>query len=70
MQDPAILGLTGWEIALLAVSGYVAVVTLAGLMRRERERLLDRFRREMVGKQLERKREEQRQVHAAEQRAA
>jgi len=48
MDDSTVLGLSGWELALMAVSGFLAVTMLVRLMRSERDRLLDQFRREML----------------------
>ena len=37
----------GWNLVLLAVAAYVAVVTLARMMIRRRDQLMARFRREV-----------------------
>ncbi len=37
----------GWDVALLVVSGYVAVVTLVRLMARRRNQMMEEFRREL-----------------------
>ena len=37
----------GWDVALLVVAGYVALVTLVRLMIRRRNQMLDEFRREL-----------------------
>ena len=37
----------GWNLVLLAVAAYVAVVTLARMMIRRRDQLMGRFRREV-----------------------
>jgi len=35
------IALDGWDIALLAIGGYVSVITLIRMMRRRREHLVD-----------------------------
>jgi len=37
----------GWDIVLLVVAGYIAVTALVRLMIGQRNRLVDRFRREL-----------------------
>lgn len=41
-------GLTGWDIVILAVVAYVAVMSLVRLMRARRDALLAQFRAEMA----------------------
>lgn len=56
-------GLDTWDIALLAISGYVAVVTLIRLMRRRSDGLIDELAEQAEAeKQLQeaRKRREER----------
>jgi hypothetical protein len=48
----------GWDVALLAVAGYVAVVTLVRLMIRHRDRVLAEFRRRLKKERLRREAEE------------
>jgi hypothetical protein len=44
-----------WEIALLVVVAYVAVLVLVRLMARHRDQLLDRLRRDMAREKKARK---------------
>ncbi len=55
----------GWDLALLAVAGYVAVMTLVRLMRRRRDAVLQQFR-EQVEAEQKRKRDEARRCREAE----
>ncbi len=55
----------GWDLALLAVAGYVAVITLVRLMRRRRDTMLQQFR-EQVEAERKRKRDEARRRREAE----
>ena len=48
----------GWDVALLALAGYVAVVTLVRLMIRRRDQVLEEFRRKLK-KQRQRKQAEE-----------
>jgi hypothetical protein len=48
----------GWDVALLALAGYVAVVTLVRLMIRRRDQMLEEFRRKLK-KQRQRKQAEE-----------
>lgn len=48
----------GWDVALLALAGYVAVVTLVRLMIRRRDQLLEELRRKLK-KQRQRKQAEE-----------
>jgi hypothetical protein len=45
----------GWDLALLAITGYVAVVTLVRLMARHRDQVVSRFRHDMQRQQKPRK---------------
>ena len=58
MEGPGLLGMSGWEIALMVISGFLAVTMLVRLMRLERDRMLERFRREMLEHQAERRQAE------------
>jgi hypothetical protein len=44
----------GWNLALLAVAGYIAVVTLARLMLRRRNQMMQRFREEVAKEKVRR----------------
>ncbi len=59
----------GWDVALLAVAGYVALVTLVRLMIRRRNQLMDEFRHE-VAQEKKRKQAEQRRQEIESRRAA
>ena len=59
----------GWDVALLVVAGYVAIVTLVRLMIRRREQMLAKFRRE-VEKEKARREAEPRSQESRRQRAA
>jgi len=59
----------GWDVALLAVAGYVAVSSLVRLMIRHRDLLTAKFRQEVKAEQLRKKAEEARQ-NAGRQKAA
>jgi len=51
----------GWDVALLVVAGYVALVTLVRLMIRRRNQMLDEFRSELrKGKRRKQAEEEER----------
>ncbi len=58
----------GWDIALLVIAGYVAVVALIRLMTRRRDQMIDEFREE-VEKEQNRK-AAQRRREAQQQRSA
>lgn len=49
--------MNSWDVALLAIAGYVAAMALVRLMSRRRDQLLGEFRRQ-VNMQRKRKREE------------
>ena len=53
--------LDAWDIALCMAAGYVAVIALVRLMLQERDRLVQRFRSEMLA-------ERERQAAAERQR--
>jgi heme exporter protein D len=59
----------GWDLALLVVVGYVALVTLVRLMIRRRNQVMDEFRRE-VRKEKGRREAQRRKEQAGRQRAA
>ena len=48
----------GWDVALLLVSGYVALVTLVRLMVRRRNQMMEEFRRELKKEKRLRRAEE------------
>ncbi len=64
----------GWDLALLVVAGYLAVVSLIRLMARHRDRLVERFSREMAEerklKQREADQQKQKQLAAEQEKAA
>lgn len=59
----------GWDVALLVVAGYVALVTLVRLMIRRRNQMLDELRRELR-KGKRRKEAEERERKFRRQKAA
>ena len=59
----------GWDVALLVVAGYVALVTLVRLMIRRRNQMLDEFRSELK-KEKRRKEAEERERKFRRKRAA
>ena len=59
----------GWDVALVVVAGYVALVTLVRLMIRRRDQLMDEFRRKMR-KEKRRKEAEEQQRKFRRQQAA
>ena len=59
----------GWEVALLVVAGYVALVTLVRLMIRRRDQVTEQFHRELE-KEKKRRKAEERKRQAGRQRAA
>jgi len=58
--------MNGWDVAVLAITGYVAVTSLARLMLRRRDELLVEFRAQM--KQEKRKKAELERKKAQEDR--
>jgi len=60
----------GWDVALLAVAGYVAVTSLVRLMIRHRDLLTAKFRQEVKAEQLRKKSEAARQQRAGREKAA
>jgi hypothetical protein len=54
-----LFGLSGWDLALLAGGGYLAVISLVRLMRLRRDQMLEQLRRDMMDEQLRRKRKGQ-----------
>ena len=55
----------GWELALVAIAGYVAAMTLVRLMRRRRDALIRQLRMQLEAEQ-QRKRDEARRRREAE----
>jgi hypothetical protein len=53
----------GWDLTLLVVAGYLAVVTLVRLMAHRRDQLLDEFRRELKKEKHRQKVEERNRKH-------
>ncbi|MBN2024648.1 MAG: hypothetical protein JW809_17860 [Pirellulales bacterium] len=49
--------MTGWDVALLAVAGYLALMALTRLMLRRRDAMLGEFREELH-RERQRKRDE------------
>ncbi len=45
----------GWDVALLAMAGYVAVMSLVHLMIRRRDQLIEQFRHEVEREKKARK---------------
>jgi len=60
----------GWDVALLVVAGYLAVVSLIRLMARHRDRMVERFSRELAEERKRKQREAVRQKPAPSQRRA
>jgi len=60
--------MTGWDVALLAVVGYMAVMSLARMMLRKRDAMLTEFR-EAFQREKERKKKAQKRA-ARQSRAA
>ena len=56
-----------WDLAILAVAGYIALTTLVRLMIRHRNQLFARFRRQMAE---EKKRAKSRKDESSRDRAA
>lgn len=59
----------GWDVAFLAVAGYVALSSLVRMMIRHRDKLTARFRQEVRAEQLRKEAESARQ-RAGRQQAA
>ena len=59
----------GWDIAVVVVAGYIAVVTLAQLMRQHRDKLVAGLQRE-VEAEKQRQIKEERELKAEEARQA
>ncbi|MCH7726206.1 MAG: hypothetical protein IH991_06980 [Planctomycetes bacterium] len=59
----------GWDIAVVVVAGYIAVVTLAQLMRQHRDKLVAGLQRE-VEAEKQRQIDEERESKAEEERQA
>ena len=58
--------MTGWDIVLFVVAGYVAVMSMARLMIRRRNQFLVKFREETKAEQKRIKAEEEKRVAAEE----
>ena len=58
--------MTGWDIALFVVAGYVAVMSMARLMIRRRDQFFVEFREQMKAEQERKEAEEAEQARAAE----
>ncbi len=56
-----------WDVALLAIAGYVAVVTLTRMMARHRDRLVADLERRAVAERRRQKAEAERQVRRSRQ---
>ena len=59
----------GWDLTLLVVAGYVAVVTLVRLMTRRRDQMLDEFRRKLKREKQRKEAEERTRKHRRQQAA-
>jgi len=59
-----------WDVALLVVAGYVAVVALVRLMIHRRDQMAKEFRRRMEEQQRRKQDAEQRQEQSGRQQAA
>jgi hypothetical protein len=59
----------GWDVAFLAVAGYVAVASLVRMMINHRDKLTARFRQEVRTEQLRKKAESARQRSGRQQAA-
>ncbi len=57
--------MNGWDIALLLVVGYVAVVALVRLMAQRRDELLEEFRRRMKAEKKRKEAEKRQRKKAA-----
>jgi len=60
----------GWDIALLAVAGYVAVTALVRLMLRRRDQMVEQLRRQAAQRAEARRRENRRREADERQEAA
>ncbi len=60
----------GWDVALLVVAGYVAVVTLVRLMVRRRDQMLDEFRRDVAKEKARRELDQRKQQQSERGKAA
>ena len=58
--------MTGWDIALFVVAGYVAVMSMTRLMIRRRDALLVEFREKVNAEQKRKEAEEAQQDRAEE----
>ena len=58
--------MTGWDIALFVVAGYVAVMSMARLMLRRRGQFLAEFREQMKAEKKRKEAEEVVQARAEE----
>lgn len=65
-MPPMLAAMNSWDVALLAIAGYVAVMSLARLMLRRRDQLLAHFREE-IKREKERKAREERRRRAEEE---
>jgi hypothetical protein len=57
----------GWDLTLLVVAGYLAVVTLVRLMAHRRDQMLDEFRRELKKEKHRQEAEERNRKHRRQQ---
>jgi len=58
--------MTGWDIALLAVAGYLAVMALIRLTLRRRQQMYDEIRRQIKDKDQQRQPQQQSQQKASQ----
>jgi hypothetical protein len=56
-EEKAMGTMDNWDLTLLIVAGYVAVVALVRLMRRQRDHLLDEMRRQIAKEKKRRQNE-------------
>jgi heme exporter protein D len=61
--------LDGWDVALLVVAGYVALVALVRLMIRRRDQMLSEFRRKLKKEKQRKEAEERDRQHRRPQAA-
>jgi hypothetical protein len=59
----------GWDVALLVVAGYVAIMALVHLMIRRRDQMVEQFRKEMDKEKKRREAEERKRRFQREQAA-
>jgi hypothetical protein len=59
----------GWDVALLVLAGYVALVTLVRLMIGRRDQMLDEFRRRLRIEKQRKEAEERTRRHRRQQAA-